>query len=125
MADIATSVLAWLKNKAKDSGRSYQLCLQLFCQEEFLRRLEKSQYAENLVLKGDEVFLRIVCVCIYRFTEHFVIYLATMLEHIADGAFTVVNGKGNTVFADCGFAEVVNIVFNVIDLYRHGGIKPA
>ena len=31
---------------------SYQLCLQLFCQEEFLRRLEKSQYAENLVLKG-------------------------------------------------------------------------
>lgn len=52
MADIAASVLARLKNKAAESGRSYQLCLQLFCQEEFLRRLEKSQYAENLVLKG-------------------------------------------------------------------------
>ena len=52
MADLAASVLARLKNKAKESGRSYQLCLQLFCQEEFLRRLEKSQYAENLVLKG-------------------------------------------------------------------------
>ena len=52
MADIAASVLARLKNKAKESGRSYQLCLQLFCQEEFLRRLEKSQYEENLVLKG-------------------------------------------------------------------------
>ena len=52
MDDIAASVLARLKNKAKESGRSYQLCLQLFCQEEFLRRLEKSQYAENLVLKG-------------------------------------------------------------------------
>lgn len=52
MADIAASVLARLKSKAKESGRSYQLCLQLFCQEEFLRRLEKSQYAENLVLKG-------------------------------------------------------------------------
>ena len=52
MADIATSVLARLKNKAAESGRSYQLCLQLFCQEEFLRRLEKSKYAENLVLKG-------------------------------------------------------------------------
>ncbi len=52
MADIAASVLARLKNKAKESGRSYQLCLQLFCQEEFLRRLEKSKYAENLVLKG-------------------------------------------------------------------------
>ena len=52
MADIAASVLARLKNKARESGRSYQLCLQLFCQEEFLRRLEKSKYAENLVLKG-------------------------------------------------------------------------
>ncbi len=52
MADIAASVLARLKNKAAESGRSYQLCLQLFCQEEFLRRLEKSNYAENLVLKG-------------------------------------------------------------------------
>ena len=52
MADIAASVLARLKNKAAESGRSYQLCLQLFCQEEFLRRLEKSKYAENLILKG-------------------------------------------------------------------------
>lgn len=52
MPDIAASVLARLKNKAAESSRSYQLCLQLFCQEEFLRRLEKSKYAENLVLKG-------------------------------------------------------------------------
>lgn len=39
MADTAASVLARLKNKSKKNGRSYQLCLQLFCQEEFLRRL--------------------------------------------------------------------------------------
>lgn len=52
MGDIASSVLTRLKNKAKESGRSYQLCLQLFCQEEFLRRLEKSKYVDNLVLKG-------------------------------------------------------------------------
>lgn len=52
MADRAASVLARLKNKAAESGRSYQLCLQLFCQEEFLRRLEKSPYSDNLVLKG-------------------------------------------------------------------------
>ncbi len=52
MADKASSVLARLKNKAKESGRSYQLCLQLFCQEEFLRRFEKSKYADNFVLKG-------------------------------------------------------------------------
>lgn len=52
MRDIAASVLDRLNNKAKESGRSNQLCLQLFCQEEFLRRLSKSQYAENLILKG-------------------------------------------------------------------------
>ena len=52
MADIAASVLTRLKNKAQASGRSYQLSLQLFCQEEFLRRLKKSKYAENFVLKG-------------------------------------------------------------------------
>ena len=63
MADMAASVLARLKNKAKESGRSYQLCMQLFCQEEFLRRLEKSEYAENLVLKGG--------LFIYIFTQFF------------------------------------------------------
>ena len=52
MADRAASLLARLKNKSIESGRSFQLCLQLFCQEEFLRRLEKSKYDDNFVLKG-------------------------------------------------------------------------
>ena len=52
MADIAASVLAKLKNKAKASGISYQQCLQLFFQEEFLRKLAGSKYADNFVLKG-------------------------------------------------------------------------
>ena len=52
MVDIGASVLAKLRNKAKETGRSNQLCMQLFCQEEFLRRLEKSKYADNFVLKG-------------------------------------------------------------------------
>ena len=52
MTDVAASVLAKLKNKAKASGISYQQCLQLFFQEEFLRRLAGSKYAENFVLKG-------------------------------------------------------------------------
>lgn len=52
MADIAASVLARLKNKAKASGISYQQCLQLFFQEEFLRKLAGSRYAENFILKG-------------------------------------------------------------------------
>ncbi len=52
MADKAASVLAKLKNKAKASGISYQQCLQLFFQEEFLRKLAGSQYADNFILKG-------------------------------------------------------------------------
>ena len=52
MPDIAASVLARLKNKAKASGISYQQCLQLFVQEEFLRRLSKSSLDDYLVLKG-------------------------------------------------------------------------
>lgn len=52
IADKAASVLAKLKNKAKISGISYQQCLQLFMQEEFLRKLSKSGYEDNLILKG-------------------------------------------------------------------------
>lgn len=52
MPDIAASVLAKLKNKAKAAGISYQQCLQLFCQEEFLRKLAGSKYADNFILKG-------------------------------------------------------------------------
>ena len=52
MADMAASVLAKLRNKAKASGISYQQCLQLFMQEEFLRKLSKSGYNDFLILKG-------------------------------------------------------------------------
>ena len=50
--DMGAFVLARLKNKAKETGRPFQLHLQLFCQEEFLRRLAISKYAQNLVLRG-------------------------------------------------------------------------
>lgn len=50
--DMGASVIVRLKNKAKETGKPFQLHLQLFCQEEFLRRLAASRYAENLVLKG-------------------------------------------------------------------------
>ena len=49
---MAASVLARLKNKAKTGGISYQQCLQLFFQEEFLRKLSASKYKDNLILKG-------------------------------------------------------------------------
>jgi len=46
------SVLDRLKSRARRSGMSFQLVLQLFCQEEFLRRLAVSRYRERFVLKG-------------------------------------------------------------------------
>ena len=50
--DKGASVIAKLKNKAKETGKPLQVHLQLFCQEEFLRKLSMSKYADNLILKG-------------------------------------------------------------------------
>ena len=52
MADVAASVLAKLRNKAKASGISYQQCLQLFVQEEFLRKLSKSGCEDTLEMRA-------------------------------------------------------------------------
>lgn len=52
MADIGASILAKLKSKSRMTKIPYQTCLQLFFQEEFLRRLSKSNYVENFILKG-------------------------------------------------------------------------
>ena len=45
--DRGASVLAKLKAKSKQTGNSLQMHLQLFCQEEFLRKLALSKYADN------------------------------------------------------------------------------
>lgn len=50
--DMGASVLARLKKQSKDTGLNYQSCLQLFAQEEFLRKLGLSEYEERLILKG-------------------------------------------------------------------------
>ena len=60
MADKAASVLAKLRNKAKASGISYQQSLQLFVQEEFLRKLSKSGYGDTLILKGGLVIYTLI-----------------------------------------------------------------
>ncbi|MCD7949038.1 MAG: nucleotidyl transferase AbiEii/AbiGii toxin family protein [Erysipelotrichaceae bacterium] len=52
MKDYVSSVLARLKNRSILLNVNYQQCLQLFMQEEFLRRLSKSQFKDFLVLKG-------------------------------------------------------------------------
>ena len=52
MGNIAASVLARLKNKSKEQGIPLQQLLNLFCQEEFIRRLSMSNHKEDLILKG-------------------------------------------------------------------------
>lgn len=50
--NMAASVLTRLKNQSKEEGIPFQMVLQLFAQEEFLRKLSFSEYADNLILKG-------------------------------------------------------------------------
>ncbi len=52
MADIVASTLASLKKHSKIRGLQLQQVLNLFCQEEFLRRISKSDYREKMILKG-------------------------------------------------------------------------
>jgi len=60
MADITASVLARLKNKSKKEGIQLQQLLNLFCQEEFIRRLSQSRYRDNQSLKGDFCCIQLV-----------------------------------------------------------------
>lgn len=50
--DMAASVLARLKSQSKATKMPFQTILQLFAQEEFLRRLSMSEYVEKMILKG-------------------------------------------------------------------------
>ena len=50
--NIAASILSRLKNQAKEGKIPFQMVLQLFAQEEFLRKLSASDFADNLILKG-------------------------------------------------------------------------
>ncbi len=52
MPDMAQSILDKLKMKSRNTQKDFQLVLQLFCQEEFSRRLQLSPYSNNLILKG-------------------------------------------------------------------------
>jgi hypothetical protein len=52
MGNIEASVIARLKNKSKEQGIPLQQLLNLFCQEEFIRRLSESDYKEKVILKG-------------------------------------------------------------------------
>ncbi|NMN02084.1 nucleotidyl transferase AbiEii/AbiGii toxin family protein [Bifidobacterium panos] len=52
LSNITASVLDRLRNQAKQTDLPFQLVLQLFAQEEFLRKLSQSKHNEKFVLKG-------------------------------------------------------------------------
>lgn len=49
--NMAASVLTRLKKQSKEEKITFQMVLQLFAQEEFLRKLSISEYEDNLILK--------------------------------------------------------------------------
>jgi predicted nucleotidyltransferase component of viral defense system len=52
MGNIEASIIARLKNKSKEQGIPLQQLLNLFCQEEFIRRLSVSTFKDKVILKG-------------------------------------------------------------------------
>ena len=52
VTNITKSVLDRLKNQSKETGLPFQTVLQLFVQEEFLRRLSSSNHCDKFILKG-------------------------------------------------------------------------
>lgn len=53
MADVAASVLERLKSKAAKSGRSYQLCLQLFARKSSCAAWKSQNMRKTLFSKAD------------------------------------------------------------------------
>jgi len=95
--DMGTSVLARLKNKAKETGRPFQLHLQLFCQEEFLRRLVASKYAQNLVLKGGLFIYTLT-----NFESRATVDVDFLLRHLPGTVEDVKKIVDEIIAVDCG-----------------------
>jgi predicted nucleotidyltransferase component of viral defense system len=102
MIDTGASILAKLKNKAKASGISYQQCLQLFFQEEFLRRLSKSPYTENLVLKGGMFIYTLT-----NFQSRATIDIDFLLRHIDNNPQRMDSVISEILSTDVGLNDVI------------------
>ena len=119
--DIAAAVLARLKNQSKTENIPFQTILQLFVQEEFLRRLSLSQYVGNLILKGG--------MFIYTLTEFdsrptrdidFMIrYLSNSLENVKRVMQDICNIKTDNNYIDI---QVINNE-NITVENQYPGIK--
>lgn len=111
MKDIAASVLARLRNKAKASGISYQQCLLLFMQEEFLRKLSKSGCSNFLLLKGG-LFIYILTNFESRATidADFLLYgHSNSLDNVKDLIFKIIDTPTGNDYIEMtakGFEEI-------------------
>jgi predicted nucleotidyltransferase component of viral defense system len=105
MADIAQSILDKLKIKARSTGKDYQLLLQLFCQEEFLRRLSRSEYRQNLILKGG-LFLY----CISGFQSRPTMDIDFLLRNLSNTEDSILKVIENVISTDTG-SSIVNFEF--------------
>lgn len=95
--DKEVSTLSKLQNKAKETGRSYQLCLQLFCQEEFLRRVALSNYADNLILKGGLFIYTLT-----SFESRATIDVDFLLRHISNSKQEISNMMTEIIMQETG-----------------------
>ena len=109
--DMGASVLVKLKEKSKETGKPLHLYLQLFCQEEFLRRLSLSPYADNFVLKGG-----LLIYTLSNFESRATIDIDFLLrqlpntieqiEKIVDIILSVNTGNDFITFSSQGFEEI-------------------
>lgn len=102
MADLGASILARLKNKAKESNINYQQYLQLFFQEEFLRRLSKSPYADNLILKGG-LFIYMLT----NFQSRATVDIDFMVQHLDNNPERMDNVIAEIINVSTGLNDVV------------------
>lgn len=113
--DKGASVLARLKNKSKQTGKSFQVHLQLFCQEEFLRRLSLSKYADNLILKGG-----LFIYALTNFESRATIDVDFLLQNMSNQIDQIEKVVNEILSVDTGndFVEFVASSFEVISPQR-------
>ena len=108
MTDIGSSILAKLKNKAKQANISYQQCLQLFFQEEFLRRLAKSPYVNNFILKGGLfIYTLLKQVELSNFQSRATVDIDFLLQHLSNEKNRINEIITEIISIPTGFNDVV------------------
>ncbi|MBP1917922.1 nucleotidyl transferase AbiEii/AbiGii toxin family protein [Youngiibacter multivorans] len=102
MPDVGASILAKLKYKSKTSGVPYQQYLQLFFQEEFLRRLSKSKYSGNLILKGGLFIFALT-----NFKSRATVDVDFLLDRINGNADYILNVINEIIETQTGYNKVI------------------